>query len=34
MRRMHRKLMRRAKRHHRRPVSFIQAIRLYLGMPA
>jgi len=34
MRRIHRKLMRRVKRHHRKPVSFIQAIRLYLGMPA
>jgi len=34
MRRLHRKLARRGKRLQKRQLNFLQAIRLYLGMPA
>jgi len=34
MKRMNRRMAKRGKRHHKKHVSFLQAIRLYLGMPA
>ena len=34
MRRLHRKIMRKVRRHyHRKKLGFLQALRLYAGMP-
>jgi hypothetical protein len=34
MKRMNRRVVKRGKRHNKKHLNFLQAIRLYLGMPA